>query len=166
VEHIVEIAKGFYLVDRTHLPPVAATDDPLALDDSRSIPRTEITVQVSRSGGAGGQHVNKTSTKVALVWCPGSSAVLTEEEKARIAKVLAPRLDANGCLHVVSSESRSQLQNRAKAEARLAFITRRAMIPPKVRRVTKPTRASKEARLEHKKRVSRRKSERRRDAWE
>jgi ribosome-associated protein len=123
----------------------------LAVNESVSIPRSELDVRVSRSSGAGGQHVNKTSSRVEIFWNVLASRALGEEERARIRQKLASRLTTDGSIRVVASDMRSQSRNRDLAEERLADLVRRALIVPKKRRATKPTRAAKEARLESKK---------------
>jgi ribosome-associated protein len=133
----------------------------LAVDESVSIPRSELDVRVSRSSGAGGQHVNKTSSRVEIFWnIPGSRA-LTEEQRARLQSKLASRLTTEGSVRVVASDMRSQTRNRELAEERLAEMVRRALLIPKKRKPTRPTRAAKEARLDSKKRHSDKKQNRR-----
>ena len=139
---------------------------PIPFSNSRSIPDDELTIRASRSGGAGGQHVNTSSTRVEIAWAPSRSRVLSEEEKARVSEKLASRLDTEGVLRVVASDTRSQLQNRELAEARLGELVRQALVVPRKRRATKPTRASKQARLDQKKAESRKKADRRRRDWE
>ncbi|HYV98310.1 MAG TPA: alternative ribosome rescue aminoacyl-tRNA hydrolase ArfB [Gemmatimonadaceae bacterium] len=115
-----------------------------------SIPRTELETQATRSSGPGGQHVNKTSTRIEVRWNLEASRALSAEEKARAREKLGPRLDADGTLRVSASDSRSQRRNRDVAEARLAEIVRRSLVIPKARRrTTRPQRAN-EARLESK----------------
>jgi ribosome-associated protein len=126
-----------------------------------SIPRSELEVRVSRSSGAGGQHVNKTSSRVEIVWNVLGSRALSEEQRARLSDRLSSRISSEGEVRVVASDTRSQTQNRELAEERLIELVRRALIVPKKRRATKPTRASKEARLESKKRHSSKKAQRR-----
>ncbi len=130
------------------------------------IPEAELVIRASRSGGAGGQHVNTSSTRVEVSWQPASSAALSAAQKERVVARLASRLDGEGWIRVVSSETRSQVQNRERAVARLHEVVRKALVVPKVRRATKPTRASKEARLDQKKAASRRKADRRRRDWD
>ena len=138
-----------------------ASENLLQINDSLSIPRSELDVRVSRASGAGGQHVNKTSSRVEIFWnIPGSRA-LSEEERARLLERLASKLTTEGSVRVVASDMRSQSRNRDLAEERLADLVRRALIIPKKRRATKPTRAAKEARLESKKRHSTKKRDRR-----
>ena len=124
------------------------------------IPRGELVVRATRSGGPGGQHVNKTSSRIELQWNVRRSSVFTPEEIERIATKLANRMDAEGWLRVVATESRSQLRNRIKAEERLAELVRNALHVPKKRRATKPTAASREKRIQEKKRRGQTKSRR------
>jgi len=137
--------------------PAVAPGNLLAVNESLSIPRNELDVRVSRSSGAGGQHVNKTSSRVEIFWNVARSRALTEEQRARLQSRLASRLTGEGSLRVVASDMRSQSRNRDLAEERLAELVGRALLVPKKRRKTKPTRASKEARLESKKLRSRKK---------
>ena len=141
--------------------PVTAARNLLAVNESLSIPRTELDVRVSRSSGAGGQHVNKTSSRVEIFWNIVGSRALSEEQRARLREKLASRLTTEGSIRVVASDMRSQSRNRELAEERLADLVRRALVIPRKRRATKPTRASKEARLDSKKRHSTKKRDRR-----
>lgn len=115
------------------------------------IPESELTITFARSSGAGGQNVNKTSTKVIIHWPVGKSVVLSEEEKSRVREKLSNRINNEDELVIVSEEERSQLQNRELAVARLQELVNEALHVPKVRRATKPTRSSKIKRLESKK---------------
>lgn len=132
----------------------------LAIDGSRTIPREELTVRASRSGGAGGQHVNTSSTRIEVTWNPGASSILSDEEKERLAGKLGTKLDRDGELRVVASDTRSQTRNRELAEERLAELVREALRVPRVRKATKPSRAAKQARIDQKKRQSERKKRR------
>lgn len=132
----------------------------LAVNESLSIPRTELDVRVSRSSGAGGQHVNKTSSRVEIFWNVVASRALSEEQRARLLEKLASRITTEGSIRVVASDLRSQSRNRELAEERLADMVRRALIIPRKRKATRPTRAAKEARLDSKKRQSHKKRER------
>ena len=127
-----------------------------------AIPRHELDVRASRAGGPGGQHVNTSSTRVEVTWRPGTSAALTEAQRARVVQKLGGRLDRSGAMRVVAADTRSQSRNRELAETRLADAVRVALLIPKVRRATKPTRASKERRLDAKKRGGEKKRDRRR----
>ncbi len=137
-----------------------APENLLTINASLSIPRGELDVRVSRSGGAGGQHVNKTSSRVEIFWNVRTSRALTDEQRARLTERLSSKLTTEGSIRVVASDMRSQSRNREIAEERLAELIRRALVVPKKRRATRPTRASKEARLEGKKRQSSKKRER------
>jgi ribosome-associated protein len=131
-----------------------------------AIPDDELELSATRSGGAGGQHVNTSSTRVEVRWRPSTSRVLTDEEKARVTLALGGRLDSEGWLRVVSSETRSQVQNRVRGIARLHDVVAKALVVKRKRKPTKPSRASKQARLDDKKAASKRKANRRRGAWE
>ena len=139
--------------------PVAA-ENLLQINDSLSIPRGELDIRVSRSSGAGGQHVNKTSSRVEIFWNIPASRALTDEQRIRLLERLASKLTTEGSIRVVASDMRSQSRNREIAEERLAELVRRALLIPKKRRATRPTKASKEARLEGKKRQSHKKRQR------
>ena len=114
------------------------------------IPREELSFRASRAGGPGGQHVNKTSTRIELVWSVRGSRALTEEQRSRLAVKLATRLDTEGILRIVASDSRSQTRNRDVAEDRLARLVRLALAVPKTRKKTRPTRGGVEKRLQSK----------------
>ena len=135
----------------------------LYVNDALSIPRAELEARASRAGGAGGQHVNTSSTRVELAWSVAGSRALSDDQRQRLLEKLRARLTADGTLRVVASERRSQAQNREAAEARLAEVVRRGLVVPRKRRPTKPTRGSVERRLQDKKRRGERKRQRRPD---
>jgi ribosome-associated protein len=135
--------------------------EPLAINDRVLIPRAELASRASRAGGPGGQHVNTSSTRVEVTWNVRRSAALTEAQRARVLVALASRLDDDGTLRVVASDTRSQLQNRTLAEERLAALVRKALVVPRVRKKTRSTRASVERRLDTKKRAGDKKRARR-----
>ncbi len=147
-------------------PSAPLSQNLLVVNESLSIPRSELDVRVSRSSGAGGQHVNKTSSRVEIFWNILGSRALDEDQRARLQGRLSSRLTGDGSIRVVASDMRSQTRNRELAEERLADLVRRALIVPKKRRATRPTRASKEARLESKKRHSTKKAERRKKSFD
>ena len=145
--------------------PSPTTDDDrwLVVNERVRVPRSELLFRATRAGGPGGQHVNTSSTRVELLWNPSRSAALDEAQRALLAEKLAGRTDGEGNVRVVASDSRSQRQNRERAEERLAALVRDALTVRKKRRPTKPGRAAKEARLAEKKRRGERKRERRGD---
>jgi len=121
--------------------------DVLIVNASVRIPRTELDVRATRSGGPGGQHVNTSSTRIELRWQPATSAALSEVQRERLLLNLAGKLDGEGWIRLTASEHRSQLQNRDAAETRLVAMVKGALVVPKVRRATKPTYTSKVKRL-------------------
>jgi ribosome-associated protein len=128
------------------------------------IPREELTARATRSSGAGGQHVNKTSSRIQLSWNVADSSALEDSQRQRILRKLAPRLTADGVLTVSVSDTRSQHRNREIAEERLTGLVRQALVVPKKRKATRPTRAAREKRLDSKKLHSRKKQNRRADS--
>lgn len=115
-----------------------------------TIPEHELEITASRSGGAGGQHVNKTDTKITVRWNIKNSNALTDEQKQRITEKLESRITEDGDLIIHNSESRSQQQNKKNALNNLASIIRGALHVPKKRIATKVSKALKEARLKSK----------------
>jgi ribosome-associated protein len=138
-------------------------EEDLVVSPELTIPRAELQVRASRSGGPGGQHVNTSSTRIELRWDLTRSRAVTDDLRARLLAKLAARLDAQGMVRVVASTRRSQAQNREAAEERLVSLVRQALVVPKKRKATRPTRASRERRLTEKRRRGERKRERRRD---
>jgi ribosome-associated protein len=116
------------------------------------IPGDEIVETASRSSGPGGQHVNKTSTRITLRWSVADSRVLGAEERARIRSRLAARLTRTGSLVVHAGRHRSQARNRELARERLAELVGGALETPRKRVATKPGRAAKERALAAKRR--------------
>lgn len=138
-------------------------DTYLNVTPALSIPRTELQYKATRAGGAGGQHVNTSSTRIELLWDLPASQAVSDAERERLRTKLAPRLDAEGKVRVVASERRSQNQNRLAADERLAALVQHALHIPKKRRPTRPTKAAKERRLSEKKHRSEVKRDRRTD---
>ena len=124
----------------------------LCLRDGRVLPKDLFHLSFSRSGGAGGQHVNKTETKVDLrLDLAAAEAVLGAPDIARIRMVMARRLDADGMLCVTASEHRSQFQNYEAAMQRMGDLISAALVRQKRRIATRPTRGSQRRRVELKK---------------
>ena len=136
-------------------------DDDLSISAGVVIPRGELTFRASRAGGAGGQHVNTSSTRIELTWNVRTTTALSDEARSRVMTKLASRIDGDGWVRVVSSARRSQLQNKEAAEERLADLVRAALVVPKRRKATKPSRGAKEARLSEKKKRGETKRQRR-----
>jgi ribosome-associated protein len=118
------------------------------------IPDNELYFSFVRSSGAGGQNVNKTSSKVQVRWSIPKSRVFSWEQKQWLIRRLSSRLNSYGDLLVASEEERGQLQNRSRAASRLRDLVRKALVVPKIRKLTRPTRASKVRRLIQKKQRS------------
>ena len=119
-------------------------------ETTKQIPESEMKITFARSSGAGGQNVNKTSTKAVLHWKVGESTVFSTTEKDRIRTKLTNRLNDQDEIVIMAEEERSQLQNKLQAITRLQSLVEEALIIPKKRKPTKPTYSSKLKRLETK----------------
>lgn len=128
-----------------------------------TIPAGELATSFARSGGPGGQNVNKVASKVELRWNPTTSGALGEADRHWLVSKLANRLTGDGTLIVTSTATRDQIKNREDAASKLALIVRSALERPKARRATKPSRASKRRRVEAKRHRSEIKRNRRGD---
>ncbi len=129
-------------------------NDYLYVNDQLSIPLVELGFRFSRSSGPGGQHVQKTSTRVELLFDVNNSPSLTEYQRARIQERLASHIDSIGVLHLVAQSERSQLRNREEVVARFQALVRAALKRRKIRRPTQPTVGSIERRLRAKRKRS------------
>ena len=124
--------------------------EPLRIHDRLTLPAEEIEVRTSRSGGPGGQNVNKVETQVELRFSVGASRALGEVRRARLLQRLGPRLTSDGVLIVRSSRHRERSRNLEDARARLAELVRSALVVPRTRRPTAPTAGSRRRRREQK----------------
>ena len=125
---------------------------PLRIADGIEIPDEDLSFTASRSGGPGGQHVNKTASKVTLRFDVAHAPSLPEEIRARLLAALGARIAADGTVRVVCQASRSQFANRKTAAMRLESLLTAALVPVVPRVATRIPRAEKRRRIESKKR--------------
>jgi ribosome-associated protein len=118
------------------------------------IDERDLSFEYSRSGGPGGQNVNKVNTRVTVLFDVGACASLNEEQKGRIRRRLETRISGAGVLRVSSQRHRTQAANKAAAIERFAELLSEAMRRRPVRKKTRAPRAAAERRLEAKKRRS------------
>ena len=128
--------------------------DPIQVTATIRIPSEAIRFKAVRAGGAGGQNVNKVSSKVELRIDLAAIEGLPEDALARLRMAQRNRLDAEGLWILVSDRTRDQLKNLEDAREKAVDAIRAALIRPIPRRATKPTKGSKERRLDSKKRAS------------
>jgi ribosome-associated protein len=128
------------------------------------VPEGELDIRATRAGGPGGQHVNKASTRIEVVWDVAASPSLADDQRARLLARLESRLDSRGRLRVVADASRSQRRNLEAAIDRLQEIVRDALRVPKPRKKTRPSKAAVERRLQAKRQRANRKHNRRQTA--
>lgn len=124
------------------------------ITDQLAIPLAELEFRFSRSGGPGGQHVNRSATRVELHFDVAHSPSLSEEQRQRALERLAGRLDSEGVLRVVAESERSQWRNRQEAVERFRMLLRQALHIPRQRRRTRLPAWAKERRLAEKRRRS------------
>ena len=120
---------------------MGASDDRLVVTERVRIPRHELDVRFSTSGGPGGQHANKTATRAELSFDVETSSAFDDAQRARVMAALGP------VIRITADGERSQLRNRAVAEERLADKLRSALHVPRRRRPTKPTHGSQRRRV-------------------
>lgn len=125
----------------------------------------ELQFRTSRSGGSGGQHVNKVSSRVEVFWDIINSVVFNDEEKERIIQILKNRINKNGILQIVVDEDRSQLRNKNNAINKILQLIQRSLIKEKSRKATKPHQAAVAKRLDTKKKQALKKINRR-EKWD
>lgn len=132
----------------------------IEIGDSLTIPDEEVSFATSRSGGPGGQNVNKLETRVTLRFDLAASPSLTEEQKARLRDRLATRITRAGFLQVTSQKHRTQADNREAAVARFAELLREGLREEAPRKPTRTPKGAKRRRVEAKRRRGERKRER------
>lgn len=125
------------------------------------IPAAEFAWSFARSGGPGGQNVNKVNSKAILRWAVMTSPSLSDDVRQRFLSAYASRLTTEGELVLASDEHRDQPQNIAACYEKLAAMLQAVLVPPKKRKPTKPSAGSKRRRLEAKQRQSVKKESRR-----
>jgi ribosome-associated protein len=128
--------------------------DPLRVNERLVIPTDYLTWSAVRASGAGGQNVNKVSSKVELLFDLAGCPNLRPDVKARLAQATAKRRSADGRVRITSQATRDQPKNLEDAREKLAELIREALVAPVPRRPTKPTRGSKIRRADAKRRQS------------
>jgi len=129
----------------------------IAITGTLQIPRSEVSFRTSRSGGPGGQNVNKVESRVELEFDVEHSSSLSFEQRTKILGKLKTRIDSDGILHLVSGVSRSQWENKQIVLVEFARLLAAALKPVKKRIPTRPSRGTKEKRLKKKKILSEKK---------
>lgn len=129
-------------------------DDDITVNPQLTIPEREVSFETSTSSGPGGQHVNRTETRVTLLFDLAASESLDPEQEEKIRDRLATRINKAGVLRVVSQKHRSQSANRQAATERFAALLADALEEAPRRKKTKPTRAARRRRLKQKRRRS------------
>ena len=119
----------------------------IVINDRVTIPGGELAIAFARSGGPGGQNVNKVSSKVDLRWNPTTSAALGADDRTWLLQKLRSKLTVDGELIVTSTLTRDQVKNRENALAKLALIVKAALDRPKPRKATKVSKGAKRRRV-------------------
>lgn len=122
----------------------------LIMKFNKALLQKEFSFKTSRSGGKGGQNVNKVETKVELLWNVNATTVFSEDELAKIKTKLANRINSEGIFAVTAEEDRSQLRNKEIAIKKALYLIENSLVVEKVRKKSKPSFASVQKRLESK----------------
>ncbi len=130
------------------------------ITDELSIPDEEVSFVTSRSGGPGGQNVNKLETRVTVRYDVAASPSLSDEQRARLQERLATRITRAGIFQVTSQKHRTQAENREAAVERFSELMREALREETPRKKTKLPKAARRRRLDEKRRQSQRKRDR------
>ena len=130
-------------------------DNTVTINNHLQLPYSEVSFRFARSGGHGGQNVNKVETKVELLFDVGKSKSLSDVQRRQVTRKLSSRIDSHGVLRIVAQDSRSQWRNRVEAMERFVELMRAALKPAKKRIATKLPKPAREKRLEEKKRRGR-----------
>jgi len=134
---------------------------PLVITDKITLPGSDLEWSAVRSGGPGGQNVNKVSSKIELTFDFESTVALPDAARDRLRLLAKNTLDAEGRILVKSDKTRDQLKNLNDARSKLKDMVLKALVEPKKRKPTKPTRSAKKKRVEGKKKVAKKKAARR-----
>ena len=130
---------------------MTGSDGTIQITPALTIPWRELSFHASSAGGAGGQHVNRTASRIELRWNVAESPTLSDAQRAQLLGRLRKRLDKTGRIRVVSEERRSQRLNKDAAVERFVKLVASALHVARPRKATRPTRSSVERRLESKK---------------
>ena len=140
-----------------------SNQDLLIINNKVSIPESELNLRFDTSGGPGGQHANRSATRVTLLFDVANSPSLDDDSRARLLENLGSHLDKKGVFRVQVHDTRSQKQNREIAESRFMILLADALAEAKERIKTQPSTAASEKQKAEKKKHSQRKEERRTD---
>jgi ribosome-associated protein len=138
----------------------------IVVNEHLAIPESELTFSASRSGGPGGQNVNKVSSRVTLTFDISRSPSLTDDQRRRLLQKLATRINKDGVLRVISQQTRSQEVNRQHAEARFVQLLQNALKRELPRVATKVPQGARQRRLDAKKKRSQTKQFRTGKVWD